>query len=220
MDIDTLEGLKRCPLFKGVEETEIMDLMHTVRYKIVRCRKGEVFAFAGSVCQFADIVISGEMVSTLMGPTGRIIRMTALQTGELLAPAFLFVADNHYPVNVEASTDTTVLRLTSSYLEKLLHCDQRLTMNYVRLLSNIISRLTKKISMLSMSVHEKVCFYLMEQSRLQHSNHLIVPLSRQEWADHFGIQKYSLQRCLNELKQKGVISVEGRHIHIISQLMV
>ena len=41
-----------------------------------------------------------------------------------------------------------------------------------------------------------------------------------ELADHFGIQKYSLLRCLNELKQEGSIRVEGRHILLLSPLIV
>ena len=40
MDIDTLQGLRRCPLFNGLTESEIIDLMHTVRYRVVRCCKG------------------------------------------------------------------------------------------------------------------------------------------------------------------------------------
>ena len=83
-----------------------------------------------------------------------------------------------------------------------------------------VAQLTKKVRMLSMSVREKVSLYLIEQSRLQQTKNIILPLSRQELADYFGIQKYSLLRCLNELKQEGVIRVEGRHIHILSPLLI
>jgi CRP-like cAMP-binding protein len=61
-----------------------------------------------------------------------------------------------------------------------------------------------------------VILYLKEQSRLQQTKDILLTFSRQELADHFGIQKYSLQRCLNELKQEGSILVEGRHVHILS----
>lgn len=220
MDIDTLQGLKQCPLFKDLDESEIIDLMHTIRYRVIRFHKGDMLACAGSVCQYADIIISGEMVAYITSPSGRIIRMTAHQSGKLLAPAFLFAIDNHYPVTVEATSDTSILRLSPADFEKLLHSDQSLMMNYIKLLSNIIAQLTKKVRMLSMSVREKVSLYLMEQSRLQQTKNIILPLSRQELADHFGIQKYSLLRCLNELKQEGVIHVEGRHIHILSPLLI
>ena len=220
MDIDTLQGLKQCPLFKDLEESEIIDLMHTVHYRVIRFHKGDMLACAGSVCLYADIIISGEMVASLMGPSGRIIRIAAHQAGKLLAPAFLFASDNQYPVTVEATTETTVLRLMPADLEKMLNSDQRLMMNYIRMLSNIVCQLTKKVRMLSMNVREKVSLYLKEQSRLQQTRNILLPLSRQELADHFGIQKYSLLRCLNELKQEGVIRVEGRHIHILSPLLI
>ena len=89
-------------------------------------------------------------------------------------------------------------------------------MNYIKILSNVVSHLTKKVRMLSMSVREKVILYLEEQIRLQQSKDVLLPFSRQELADHFGIQKYSLQRCLNELKQEGAILVEGRHVKVLS----
>ena len=217
MDIDTLQGLKQCPLFKDLDESEIINLMHTVRYKIIRSQRGDILAHVGSVCQHADIIISGEIVAYITAPSGHIVRMATHQTGKLLAPAFLFANDNHYPVTIESTMDTVVLRLTPSDLEKMMHSDQRLMKNYLRMLSNIISILTKKVRMLSMSVREKVCLYLNEQSRQQKSNNILLPLSRQALAEHFGIQKYSLVRCLNELKKEGMIRVEGRHIQILSQ---
>ena len=220
MDIDTLQGLKQCPLFQDLAEAEIIDLMHSVRYRVVHYHKGDILAFEGSDCLYADIIIRGEMVASLMGPSGRIIRVAAHQAGKLLAPAFLFASDNQYPVTVEATTETTVLRLMPADLEKMLNSDQRLMMNYIRMLSNIVCQLTKKVRMLSMNVREKVSLYLKEQSRLQQTRNILLPLSRQELADHFGIQKYSLLRCLNELKQEGVIRVEGRHIHILSPLLI
>ena len=218
MDIDTLQGLQQCPLFHGLDKSEIIALMHTVRYRIIRFGKGDILAFADSVCQYADIIISGEIVTYITAPSGHIVRMATHQRGKLLAPAFLFANDNHYPVTIEATTYTDVLRLTADDLEVMMHHDHRLMKNYLCMLSNIISLLTKKVRMLSMSVREKVCLYLKEQSSLQQTNNILLPLSRQALAEHFGIQKYSLLRCLNELKQEGIISVEGRHIQILSQL--
>ena len=226
MDIDTLQGLRRCPLFNGLTESEIIDLMHTVRYRVVRCCKGEFHAIEGSVCQYADIIIQGEMVASMMGSSGRIIRVAVHQSGKLLAPAFFFASDNQYPVTIEATADTTVFRLMPADLENILSHDPRLMMNYIKILSNVVSQLTKKVRMLSMSVREKVILYLEEQIKLQQSKDVLLPFSqskdvllpfsRQELADHFGIQKYSLQRCLNELKQEGAILVEGRHVKVLS----
>ena len=218
MDIDTLQGLRRCPLFNGLTESEIIDLMHMVRYRVVRCYKGDIHAMEGTACQYADIIISGEMVASMMVSSGRVLRVAVHQPGKLLAPAFFFASDNQYPVTIEATADTTLFRLMPADLEKILSHDPRLMMNYIKILSNVVSQLTKKVRMLSMSVREKVMHYLEEQIKLQQSKDVLLPFSRQELADHFGIQKYSLQRCLSELKQEGAILVEGRHVKVLSLL--
>lgn len=215
MDIDTLNGLMKCPLFNGLREDEIIELMHTIRYRVVRYRKGDIFALAGDSCLHADIIIAGEMTASLIGPSGRNIRMTMHHSGNMLAPAFLFARDNHYPVSVESTTNTQVFRLQAHDLEVLLHSDQRLMMNFICILSNIVSYLTKKVGLLSMPIRNKVCHYLKELQMEQKSNKLRMPLSRQQMADLFGIQKYSLQRCLNELQKDGFIIIEGKYIQIV-----
>ena len=230
MDIDTLEGLKRCQLFAGLGDDEIITLAHGVRYRVVHYRKGELFTLAGAVCQHAAIILSGEMVAKLVAPTGRIIQMSLHHSGNMLAPAFLFARDNTYPVTVEAQSDCRVFRLHRDDMTALLSADARVNMNFVRILSNIISYLTKKVSVMSMNVREKVCHYLHEEMVRQHSvlchylheemvrQHsvlLTLPLSRQALADTFSIQKYSLQRCMSELKADGVIDFEGRAVHIL-----
>ena len=52
MDIDTLQGLRRCPLFNGLTESEIIDLMHTVRYSVARAN------FMPSKALFANMLTS------------------------------------------------------------------------------------------------------------------------------------------------------------------
>jgi CRP-like cAMP-binding protein len=66
-----------------------------------------------------------------------------------------------------------------------------------------------------LSVRNKVIFFLKEQQLLQKSSTIILPMSRQELADHFGIQKYSLQRALNELQESGAIRVDGKKIELL-----
>ena len=215
MDIDTLRGLSACPLFKGLTDEELIDAMHRVRYRVLTYKKGALFAMAGDECQHADIIISGEMTATMMSPSGRIITLNMHHSGNMLAPAFLFAADNHYPVTVEAVIDTRVLRLGRTDMEKLIHSDSRIALNEIHILSNIVSFLTKKVGMLSMSVREKVERYFKEEQNRQQSRHLRINLSRQALAEQFGIQKYSLLRCLKEMQEAGEILIEGRVVHLL-----
>ena len=215
MDIDTLEGLRKCPLFEGFSDNEIIDLMHAIRYRVTRLFKGDFLFVAGEDCIHANILIDGEVVAYLEGASDRYIRMSTFHAGNMFAPAFLFAQERRYPVTVQATANTKVLRIHSADFERLLELDSRLTKNFTVILSNLIAGLTKKVRMLLLSVRDKIVFFLKEEQRRQQSNTILLSMSRQELADHFGIQKYSLQRALNELQESGAIHVDGKTIEIL-----
>ncbi len=215
MDIDTLNGLIKCPLFQGIHRDVIVDLMHSVRYRVMRYGKGEIFAIEGDACLHIDIVVQGEMVAKVVSPSGRVMRMNLHHSGNMLAPAFLYATHNVYPVTVEATRESFILRLMPEDLEALFSVEPRLYMNFIKVLSNIVSFLTKRVSMLSMSVRERLCFFLFEEMQRQGTTDVVLTQSRQEIADSFGVQKFSLQRCMNELKQEGIIDYTGKNVRII-----
>ena len=215
MDIEILEGIRKCPLFKGLTDNEIMDLMRAIRYRVIRLYKGDFLFVAGEDCLHANILLDGEVVAYLEGASDRYIRMSTFHAGNMFAPAFLFAQDRRYPVTVQATTNTRVLRILSADFERLLELDSRLSKNFTIILSNLIAGLTKKVGMLLSSVRDKIIFFLKEEQRRQQSNTIQLSMSRQELADHFGIQKYSLQRALNELQESGAIRIDGKTIEIL-----
>lgn len=215
MDTETLEGIRKCPLFEGLTDNEIIDLMHAVRYRVTRLYKGDFLFVAGDDCLHANILIDGEVVAYLEGASDRYIRMSTFHAGNMFAPAFLFAQNRRYPVTVQATTNTRVLRILSADFERLLELDSRLSKNFTIILSNLIAGLTKKVGMLLSSVRDKIIFFLKEEQRRQQSNTIQLSMSRQELADHFGIQKYSLQRALNDFQENGAIRIDGKTIEIL-----
>ena len=91
-------------------------------------------------------------------------------------------------------------------------------MNFIRVLSNIDVFLTHKMKVLSLfTVREKVTYMLLEQAGRQGSDVIKLDKSRQEIADSFGIQKYSLLRVLAELAKNEAIRIEGKTITILDR---
>jgi CRP-like cAMP-binding protein len=141
MDIETLEGIRKCPLFEGLTDNEIIDLMHAVRYRVARLYKGDFLFVAGEDCLHANILLDGEVVAYLEGASDRYIRMSTFHAGNMFAPAFLFAQVRKYPVMVQATTNTKVLRILSADFEQLLELDSRLYKNFTVILSNLIAGL-------------------------------------------------------------------------------
>ena len=67
------------------------------------------------------------------------------------------------------------------------------------------------------TVREKVAWMLLEQAGEQGTNTIHLTRSRQEIADSFGIQKFSLLRVLSDFQKEGAIRVAGREITILNR---
>ena len=67
------------------------------------------------------------------------------------------------------------------------------------------------------SVREKVVSLLKQIASKQQSEVITLTRSRQQIADSFGIQKFSLLRVLATLEEEGAIRVEGKTIRIVDR---
>lgn len=218
METKVTKALLQCPLFEGLTADEIEQVMPATNYRLVRFDKHDVYVLAGSPCRYADIIVEGEMTARMVGPSGKFAQMGTRTKGNLLAPAFIFSKDKRMPVSIETNTATTVLRMSPEGLLQLMKSDDRIHLNFIRQLSAVGQFLAKKVRMLTLhSVREKVAIFLLEEAKKCGSDSFTLKKSRQEIADSFAIQKFSLQRCLNELAAEGVILLNGKHITIVDR---
>lgn len=211
------EILQTSPFFNGLSIEEIDDILTITDYQIVEYPAKEIYTLAGMPCKYADFIIEGEMIARMTGISGKQAQIDRLPASTLIAPAFIFAKKNEMPVSVETSKATMLMRMTPSELKKLIDTDDRIRWNFIQLLSMIDVFLTHKMRMLSLfSVKEKVAQYLIKIATEQQSRTIKLDVSRQEMADIFGIQKFSLLRCLSEFEDNGAIKIEGKTITILN----
>lgn len=213
-----MQVLQKCPLFAGMSTLSIDLALGNISYQIINFAPRDVYTLAGMPCRFADIVLNGSLICRMVSLSGKQVEVTRLRPGNLIAPAFIFAKNNSMPVSVETDSEVTLLRMTPQTLKKLIDDDADIRMNYIRSLSNIDVFLTHKMKVLSLfTVREKVAYLLLERAGEQNSNTIRLTRSRQEIADSFGIQKFSLLRVLSEFEKEGVIRVDGKTIEIIDR---
>ncbi|WP_455070101.1 Crp/Fnr family transcriptional regulator [Prevotella aurantiaca] len=217
MEVLINETLSHSPLFNGLTAKEIKELLQTVNFKIVEYPAKEIYTLAGMPCKYADFILEGELISRMTGLSGKQVQIDRLKACILIAPAFIFAKNNAMPVSVETAQHTTILRMMPSELKHLIDNNERIRMNFIQLLSSIDVFLTQKLRMLSLfTVREKVAYFLMKAAKEQQSRTIKLSNSRQEIADTFGIQKFSLLRCLSEFEDNGAIKIDGKQITILN----
>ena len=209
-----MQALQKCPLFAGMNELSIELALGNVAYQIVGYDKRDVYALAGMPCRFADIIISGSLICRMVSLSGKQVEVSRLRPGNLVAPAFIFAKDTTLPVSVETDSKVNILRMTPETIDR----DEDIRMNFIHTLSNIDVFLTQKMKVLSLfTVREKVAYLLLERAGEQNSNTIHLERSRQEIADSFGIQKFSLLRVLSDFEKEGIIRVDGKTIEILDR---
>jgi hypothetical protein len=217
MEASMYEILTNSPFFNGLTSKEIKELLQTVNYKIVEYPAKEIYTLAGMPCKYADFILKGELISRMTGLSGKQVQIDRLKACVLIAPAFIFAKNNAMPVSVETAQHTTIMRMMPSELKHLIDTNERIRMNFIQLLSSIDVFLTQKLRMLSLfTVREKVAYFLMKAAKEQQSRTIKLSNSRQEIADTFGIQKFSLLRCLSEFEDNGAIKIDGKQITILN----
>ena len=210
MERNVLKALQLCPLFEGFFAKDIEQIMDSISYRLIRLDKKEVYLTAGTPCQFADIVVSGEIIARMVGPSGKYMQITSKSIGSLVDSAFIFGKNKIVPVNMVASKPTTILRMTPESMQMLINIDERFRFNFIQLLSAFCDNLARKVRMLTLhTVREKVAIFLLEQSRLHKSDDFMLQKSRQEIAESFAIQKL--------FAADGIIQLNGKQIIILDR---
>ena len=218
MESNVMNALRSCPLFAGMSEIGIELTLGNVTHQLVSLPSHEVYALAGMPCKYVDIVVSGNLICRMAALSGKQVEVSRLRSGNMVAPAFIFSKDRSLPVSVETDGKVQLFRMRPEELKRLIDMDDAIRMNFIRILSNIDVFLTQKMKILSLfTVREKVAYLLMERAGEQGSNEVHLERSRQEIADSFGIQKFSLLRVLSDFEKEGAIEIDGRNIKILDR---
>lgn len=211
-----LNALLKCPLFYGMSNKDIVRILDKVAWRVVGYDRHDTYCMKGDVCRNADIVVSGTMVARMTGPSGRQAEVIRICEGDIVAPCFIFSSDRRLPVRIETVGQVEVLRMSPALLHDIITDNDIVLKNYIRHLSDTCSYLVSRIGLLTlMTVREKVAFFLRAEAKAQQSLCIKITQTRQSLADSFAIQKFSLLRCMSELVQQGIVSVNGKHITIL-----
>ena len=217
MEKRIVDALQVCPLFADMSQFEIEMTLGNTSHRSVEMPAHEVYALAGMPCRYVDMV-DGGLICRMASLSGKQVEVSRLRMGNLVAPAFIFAKKKELPVSIETEGKVTLLRIMPVDLKRLIDNDDKLRMNFIRILSNIDVFLTHKLKVLSLfTIREKVAYMLLELSGEQGGNEIILKRSRQEIADSFGIQKFSLLRVLADFERDGILKVNGKQITIIDR---
>ena len=104
-------------------------------------------------------------------------------------------------------TVISILQTNRSYL-----------INYLSTIGNKVNILAEKIRLFQFSsIQQKIAGYLLNLYEKQGSNSLVIPYTRENLADFFGVAHPSLSRELSRMSEAGIIAIDGKKIQLLKE---
>lgn len=174
--------------------------------------KGSIIYNENDICTHMDLLVRGTVIIQQIDAYGNMLSITSFSKGQTIAGNILFSPQNLYPMTISAVSDVTLLPLTQKsildlsknpiFLKALLtDFSQR-----ANILSHTIKNITRK------SLRNKLIDYLIVLSTKQKSINLILPTSKTDLANTFGVARPSLSRELTQMQKDGLLSYNRKTI--------
>lgn len=179
--------------------------------------KGEYIVRQGMPVLRLLLPVSGFVRTEMITKEGNVVEIDFIEALRPLAPAFLFADRNVFPVDVIAAEETVIYAIDKTKWLSEMNADERLLLNFMRLMSNIAVFLSNKVQMMSLkSLKGKLALFILENTSPKMPT---FRLSRTltQLAEHFGVQRPSLSRTIGELVGEGIIEWDKKEIKVLNR---
>ena len=215
-----LEILKKCPLFVGINDEELVRMLTCFGAKREFFDKKYTIFAEGSHAKHMGILLSGEAQIVQFDYYGNKSILSNIAPSEMFAEAFACAEVESLPVAVIATEPSEVLFVDCDHI---LHtCSnncgfhQQLIYNLVKDLAAKSITFHQKVEVTSKrTTREKLMTYLTQESRRAGSNVFEIPFDRQELADYLEVDRSGLSAEIGKLKKEGLIDCQKNRFELL-----
>lgn len=214
--------LKKCVLFRGIEECNYVHLLNCLNAQIKYYEEEEFLFFAGDVIDHIGIVLSGRVEILKENLAGNKHIIAVLDPSHMFAEGIVCTATRMSPVTVQAMEPVKILLIP---YERIIKSCGRICTFHIELIQNMMVILGEKnvtlnwkLELLTLKgMREKLACYLLKASVENNSNTFQIPLNRTELADFLNVSRTSMCRELTRMKNEGLIDLYGRSFKILDK---
>ena len=214
-----LPVLRGCPFFKGLDDDEILSILHCVNASAISAKQGSYIFRAGDSTEVMGLVVSGCVLIIQEDLWGHRNILAKCQTGDFFGEPYAAGSGAVLNISVAADEDCEILLLNVKRL--LSTCPtacghhQKLIRNLVSVLANKILILNDKITHIGKrSTRDKILSYLSTESIRQASLSFDIPFDRQQLADYLCIDRAAMSTEISKLQKEGYLKTNKNHFEL------
>lgn len=215
-----IEILKKCPLFFGIDEKDLMRMLSCLGAKVDSFDRKYTVMAEGSKAKYLGIVLSGEVQTEQTDIYGNRSILSVAGEGEVFSEAFACSDTQTLPVSVVAVKPGEIMFIDCGHILNVCKngCafHNRLIYNLMRDIASKTVMFHQKIEVVSKrTTREKLLSYLSMMSKKEGSSAFYVPFDRQQLADFLEVDRTGLSSEIGKLKKEGIIECRKNYFELL-----
>ncbi len=195
-----------------IKDDKLINDINAVSW-LINKQKKEIIFLENTKGNSMFFVVKGLIKLFKTSEDGKEAIINIVEKGETFAEIVLFLQDT-YPVSAEAIEDSLLLEINSSKLFEKIKENPEFAMKLLGVFAQKLNFMTKRIKELSLDdAEERLISYL--NNLKDEKNTVILNIPKKELATAIGVSAETLSRLFKKLKNKGIISQNGKEIRLI-----
>lgn len=214
MSIDKLTTLQ---IFKHLSPMQIRQLVADMDLQISHFKKGTIIHFDEDCCTAVDIVISGKVSIDRIDERGNLLTVSLLEKDSLLGGNLLFSSQPYYPMTLTAATDVALLTIRRVPFFELIANDRLILQLVLNVISDQALTLGNKIKYhVKRTIEDVLLTFIKHEVVRQQSMIITIGSTKKALAERLGVQRTSLSRAMQKMKDAGLIDYTRTTITYLS----
>lgn len=211
--------LKKNPLFRGLNEEELADILRNAGARTKSVKADEYLLRVGDTTSELGCVLRGSVLVIQEDIWGHRNIMNLVPTGDNFAETFAAAGEVPLNVNVVAHEDSEILFVDVNRLLSMQGADSAHRSIVVRNLISVLAKKTmafnEKVTHISRrTTREKLLSYLSAQSQRQGSRSFTISFNRQQLADYLCVERAAMSVELSKLQAEGILSYHKNYFEL------
>ena len=211
--------LKKCALFRNIEESDLGPMLHCLDAKIRKVSKNQPVFLEGEPAESVGIVLKGMAQIVKEDYYGNRSIVMGMEPSQLFGEAFACAGLETMPVSIYAACDSVFLLVDCKRILNL--CSNACTFHN-RLVRNLLCvvagknlMLNQKMEVLSKkTTREKLMTYLLAQAKRQGNAAFTIPYDRQGLADYLGVERSAMSAELGRMQKDGLLEYKKNYFKL------
>ena len=212
--------LNKIPLFRGLTENEIRELLNPQNTRKRIFEKGETVLYEGEPVRETGIVLSGKVIIELSDAWGNNSVISGVEKGGAFAEAYACVPGSLMLQHVTAYEKSEILFID---IRALLETDGVKNKAQLKLLKNLLTVCASKNLKLSSrmlnitpkTIRARLMSYFLECVKTSGSYKFEIPYDRRQLADYLGVDRSALSAELSKMQKDGLIEYNKNRFKIL-----